>query len=326
MALLTTLMLVAVMAALAVGVLDDVRFGVRRTANANGVGQAQWYALGAEQLARVRIKQMQAMPGRTTLAGGWNGRPFVFPIEGGSIQGRIEDGQSCFDLNSLGTGAFESKVASPIAVKQFASLLAAVGVPLRDAEGLGQAAADWIDDDSQQVGAYSGEDDVYARLPRPYRTGANLMAEVSELRAVRGFAPEIYARVQPFICALPEDLRDFDDLSRINVNTLTEADAPLFTALTSGIVPASEARQWIARRPPEGWASATEAFAHPLLADNPLPPPVLETATESLRTRFFTLHAEVDYNGSEVVMSSLFEVDSRSGEVLLRARRWTAEE
>ena len=39
-ALLTVLLLVAVMSIIAVSVLDDIRFGVRRTANATGRGQA----------------------------------------------------------------------------------------------------------------------------------------------------------------------------------------------------------------------------------------------------------------------------------------------
>ena len=46
-ALMTVLLLVAVMSTLAVGILDDIRFSLRRTENARNVGQAQWYALGA---------------------------------------------------------------------------------------------------------------------------------------------------------------------------------------------------------------------------------------------------------------------------------------
>jgi general secretion pathway protein K len=45
----------------------------------------------------------------------------------------------------------------------------------------------------------------------------------------------------------------------------------------------------------------------------------------SLRTRFFGLQAEVDYAGSEAVMTSLFEQQA-AGPVRLVARRWTLEE
>ena len=60
-ALLTVLLLVAVMSALAVAVLDDIRFGLKRTANAETVGQAQWYALGAETVARARLARLAWM-------------------------------------------------------------------------------------------------------------------------------------------------------------------------------------------------------------------------------------------------------------------------
>ena len=50
MALLTVLLLVAVMSVVAVAILDDVRFSVRRAANVEFQSQAQWYAAGAENL------------------------------------------------------------------------------------------------------------------------------------------------------------------------------------------------------------------------------------------------------------------------------------
>ena len=73
-ALLTVLLLVAVMSALAVGVLDDIRFGLKRTANAETIGQAQWYALGAETVARARLARLAAQDALRTPAGDWNGR------------------------------------------------------------------------------------------------------------------------------------------------------------------------------------------------------------------------------------------------------------
>jgi general secretion pathway protein K len=60
MALLTVLLLVAVMSVVAVAVLDDVRFSVRRATNAETQAQAQWYASGAEALARRQIARLLA--------------------------------------------------------------------------------------------------------------------------------------------------------------------------------------------------------------------------------------------------------------------------
>ncbi|MDQ7812241.1 MAG: type II secretion system protein GspK, partial [Brevundimonas sp.] len=60
MALLTVLLLVAVMSVVAVAVLDDVRFSVRRATNAETQAQAQWYASGAEALARRQVARLLA--------------------------------------------------------------------------------------------------------------------------------------------------------------------------------------------------------------------------------------------------------------------------
>ena len=80
-ALITVLLLVAVMSVLAVALLDDIRFGIRRGMNAAENGQAQWYALGAEALARSRIFRLSNGGGRTSLAGNWPGRFVQFPVE-----------------------------------------------------------------------------------------------------------------------------------------------------------------------------------------------------------------------------------------------------
>src|SRR3546814_8835933 len=57
-ALLTVLLLVAVMSVLVMGMLDDIRFGLRRASNAQAMAQAQWYALGAESLAMAQIDRL----------------------------------------------------------------------------------------------------------------------------------------------------------------------------------------------------------------------------------------------------------------------------
>src|SRR5690606_7339345 len=90
-ALLTVLLMVAVMSVLVMSVLDDIRFGLRRASNAQSMAQAQWYAMGAETLARTRIEQLMASPAATGPASEWSGRPMVFPIEHGLIQAQLAD-------------------------------------------------------------------------------------------------------------------------------------------------------------------------------------------------------------------------------------------
>ena len=54
--LLTTLLIMAVMAAVAVAIIDDIRFAVKRMSNVNDYAQLDWYVKGAEDLRAVMFK------------------------------------------------------------------------------------------------------------------------------------------------------------------------------------------------------------------------------------------------------------------------------
>lgn len=313
-ALLTVLLLVAVMTVLVMGVLDDIRFGLRRAANAQAMAQAQWYALGAETVARTQIRQLlERGAGRTTLDGGWNDRPLVFPIEHGAVSARLFDATACFNLNSVVEGAGEQWRRRELGVRQFLALLQALDIPAQQARALADALVDWIDAD-QARGASGAEDAAYALRDPGYRTSATLLAEPSELRAIAGFDARSYALLRPHVCALPTAA-----LSPLNLNTLGADDAVLLAMLTDGALDAEAARRLIAARPAHGWRDLASFWAQPALAGFVPPAAVLEQA--GLRTRYFGLHAEVEHAGAQVVASALFE--TTTGEPRLVARRWT---
>jgi general secretion pathway protein K len=316
-ALLTVLLLVAVMSIIALGVLDDIRFGVRRTVNATGREQAQRYALGAEELARVQIARMvRTDPGRTTLKGDWNGRTFAFPIENGVMTGRISDATACFNLNSVAEGRGDRLVRRELGVRQLVILLGGLGIPPGRGQTLADNLADWIDSDDISMGG--AEDQDYARAAPAYRAGGAMLAEVSELRAVRGFTADVYERLRPFVCAPPTT-----DLSPINVNTLAPDRSILITMVTLGAIPAEAGARLLAGRPADGWDSLQTFWNDPVLVDR-----VPEDAARNqiaLRTRFFSLDADATFAGSSATLNALLEVDP-SGGVKLVARRWTRDE
>ena len=227
-ALITVLLLVAVMSVLAVALLDDIRFGIRRGMNAAENGQAQWYALGAEALARSRIARLSSGSGHTSLAGNWPGRFVQFPVEEGQVGMRLADGGACFNLNSVVEGAGEMLRRRDRGAAQFMALLVALEFPPQDAATLAASLVDWMDSDSLRESG-GAEDEAYATSPAGHRTGATLLAEVSELRAIHGFTDGVYRRLRPYICALPST-----DMTMINVNTLPPTSAVLLTALTDG--------------------------------------------------------------------------------------------
>lgn len=312
-ALLTVLLLVAVLATLAAVVLDDIRFGLRRTANAQAVGQGRWYALGAESLAARQVEALlRQADGQQTIV--WRERVVELPIEQGLIRTRVQDGSTCFNLNSVVQGVGEVITRRPAGLAQFEALAKAVGLAPREAELLGSALADWIDSDGVRE-AGGAEDETYIGGEAPYRTGGTLLAEVSELRAIRGFTPDVYQRLRPYVCALPTS-----NLSPVNVNALGPEDGVLITMLTEGRVQPAVGQQLIARRPVGGW-SESDFWYEPLVKEH-LPTEVGQIET---RPRFLTLQTEVTYLDAEVVASGLLEVET-SGQVRLVARRWTLDE
>lgn len=318
MALLTVLLLVAVMSVVAVAVLDDVRFSVRRATNVESQSQAQWYAAGAETLARAQITRLlAASPSRTPLQPEWNGRTLSFPIDGGTITATVSDGQACFNLNSLVLGVGEDLTARPLGAAQFRALGRAVGVPASRMQAVADALTDWLDADVAAL-PLGAEDGAYAGLATPYRTAGVMLAEVSELRAVKGVDAETYRRLRPLVCALPTSR-----LSPLNVNTLTPEQAPLLTMLTDGALAPERARAVIASRPRTGWRSADAFWAQPGLAAVQVPQEAREQVT--VLTRFFNLRVDVELGGSHAVRTALIEA-SPDGGVRTVIQRWTPEE
>jgi general secretion pathway protein K len=309
-ALLSVLLLVAVMSVMAVTVLDEIRFGVRRAANAEAVGQARWYALGAEALARGRIRTLLSTDAR---ASGWSGQAASFPVDDGLIQARLSDGGNCFNLNSVVQGPPEGLRRNDVGVRQFVNLARSLGFVGRQADSLAAAVVDWLDADPLRESG-GAEDETYV----DYRTAGTLIAERSELRAIRGFDAEVYTRLKPYVCALPNAT-----LAPINVNTLTEDQAPLVAMLTEEPLPLAAARRVIAARPVGGWGKE-DFHSHPVFQQAALTDEAIGQLTD--QPTYFRLETEVTYADAEVIGSALLMFDRDLGRVVVVARRWGPEE
>ncbi|MCP1471059.1 general secretion pathway protein K [Sphingobium sp. OAS761] len=315
-ALLTVLLLVAVMAVVASTALERVALATRMTGNGGAMDQARAYADAGTEIARLRIGDLVASnPARITLKGGWMNAPQAIPVPGGTAIARVTDAGNCFNLNSVVSGDSEAALkVRPAGVAQFQALLQALGVDARAAQGAAASLADWIDSDGvPQPGG--GEDESYARLAHPYRTANRMMVDPSELRAVQGVTPAIYDLARPWICALP-----VTDLSPININTLLPDQAPLFAMLLPGQLSVAQARQLLAQRPEDGYGSTVRFWALPALAGLS---PMAEVAEQvKLKTGFFGVDVSVDVGGTQLVERAL--VDARENPVRLIRRNWGA--
>jgi len=319
MALLTVLMLVAVMGALTATALETINRSVRMAGNSRIAAQARYYVLGAEAMALERIATLVRMADDRMPASGWNGREFVFPTPDkvGTIRARVSDGGNCFNLNSVADGGSPMTLrARPRGIAQFIALMTTLGISDAEARRAAFTLADWIDADSSPL-PLGGEDEAYTRLSPAYRTGNTMLAEVSELRAVAGITPEIYEVVRPWVCALPTT-----ELSPINVNTLEAAQAPLLTMILPGRLTPDAARQVMAGRPAGGWTDVLDFWEHPVLAA--LSPSSEELDQVKLASRWFSLEIDVDVSDTTLTETALLDVSRDRARIA--ERRWTVEE
>lgn len=316
-ALLTVLLLVAVIAVLAAGALEKLRLSTRLAANGAAIEQARSYARAVETVATIRINAiLDQDAARTTLAGGWAGHPYALAVPGGIATLTVSDGGNCFNVNGLvtqtGSGLFSTREDQ---VKQFVRLMKLVGIPAQSAEHVAAASADWIDSDTNPL-PLGAEDSIYRNKPAPYRSANSLMSDVSELRAVDGMTPETYDKLRPWICALP-----LAKPSRINVNTLLPEQAPLLAMLFPDTLDLGTARGLLLKRPAGGYDSVLDFWNLPVLGNLNAAQEVRQNQT-AVRTYWFDMKIDVTAGGVELTQTNV--VDASGDRARIVSRAWSA--
>ena len=214
-ALITALLIVALVSVTAVAMTSRQQLDIRRTANILQGDQAYVFALGGEAFAKQVLKKDDAKVDHKEED--WATQLPPMPFQGGILQFTLDDLNSRFNLNNL----VKQGKRSDNDVARFAQLINV----LKDKDEasdefkqiisseLANAVVDWIDadNDAQPGGA---EDNDYLERERPYRAANQLMVSPSELMLVKGFTPGIYKAIQPYVIALPVR-------TKINVNTAT---------------------------------------------------------------------------------------------------------
>ena len=311
-ALLTVLMLVAVIGVIAAASLERLKLQTHLSGNMAAIDQARHYALAGEAIARTRISDVSSADRTATLSGDWLDRPNAFPIDNGTATAKLSDAGNCFNLNSLVSQSEQGgRVVRPVAVRQFEALMALVGIQPRVAGLIAQSAADWIDSDSvpQPGGA---EDETYARAPVPYRAANALMADVSELKAVAGVDRALYERIRPWVCALP-----VAELSPININTLRHDQAPLIVMLLPDRLSLAFAQRMIDERPANGYSAVENFWSKPALRG--ISPPVEVMAQTKIKTRWFALEMQIELGGAELTELALIDGAANPAKIVRRS-------
>jgi len=195
-ALITAVLMVALATMLAVDVGFRGFLDQRRSGTLLAMDQAMQVALGAEAWAADFLKQ-DLQDSKTDHLGETWARPLPpLPIDGGSVEGRLEDMQGRFNINNLvnadGTTNLE-------AVKQLERLFAMLEIE----PAWASAVADWVDMDTQPGFPDGAEDSVYTGQDPPHLAANMPVTRVSEIMVIPGFGAERYLRVRPYLAALP---------------------------------------------------------------------------------------------------------------------------
>lgn len=296
-ALLVAILLVALATVIAASLAYHNAMTARRTIGAFDYDQALLVTEGTEAFAAYGLQQtFRAQPSLIDPQQPW-AQP-IGPISvspGVTLEASLEDLQGRFNLNTLVAGA------QPVAVEiaRFRALLATQQLP----PDLVVPVIDWIDPDSLASGSAGAEDDTYLGLTPPYRAANQPFVSASSLRLVRGYTQAAYARIAPWITALP-------GATAINVNT---ASQPVLIAL--GLSPA-QAQAVLALRAKQPFTTLQQFLTSP-----PLQSAAVDPALLGVGSQYFLVRIEVRRGRLRTTLASVLEVGNGGKvRVLLRSR------
>ncbi|MBI2962522.1 MAG: type II secretion system minor pseudopilin GspK [Deltaproteobacteria bacterium] len=286
MALLTTLLVVALLTVVVVEFTYSTNVETHLTRNSLAALQGRYLAragvaLGDLALRLDAVAKAGNPPDRPpveTLLDPWAlplpPRPLGDGV--GEAGFRIDDESARFNVNSLTPGPGVNAITLEARKTLFQGLLAAIGLDVNLLFPL----LDWLDPDDEASVKSGAERDDYQRLSPPYLPRNGRMLTLDELQLVRGFGEltrEHWVLLRSLLTALPrEDLR-------INVNTASEG---LLTALLAAVDDAPAAKAIVARREQQPFLSVGELNEIP--GWRQIPQQV--RSCFDVRSQYFTVH------------------------------------
>lgn len=214
-AVVSAMLLVAIVAASAAGLLAAIDAWIEHVALARDKAQAGELARNGIAYGRRLLAADAANSATDTLLEDWARELPPLRHEGAEIRGRIVDLQGRFNLNNL---RHEGGDIDLQAYAAYLRLLAVLGLPPELADTL----ADWLDaDDSRRAaGAEAADYENASGSGRP-------LASLGILERVRGYTPAVLAHLRPHVCVLA-------GRQPVNVNT---ASPEVLSALQPGLTP-----------------------------------------------------------------------------------------
>ena len=281
-ALITALLIVALVGSLAYTLKWDNALDFRRTVVMLNRDQAIQVALGAESWMQTILRRDLAESSTDHLGEIWASELPGLPIDGGEVFGDIDDMQGRFNVNNL-IGADGD--IDPTALEQFQRLLIALDLDPRFA-GI---AGDWIDANADASFPDGAEDSIYTGITPPYRAANQMLSSANELAAIEGMDKATMDILLPHIVALP-------GYTMINVNTAT---GPVLQSLDDDIT-AADAESLMSERADAGFSDIARSFSGFMESDE-----ITRQLAET--TEFFQLKVIVRVDTVRITYYSILE-------------------
>ena len=312
-ALITVMLIIALIAILATQMTARLQLQMQRTTNIGSNQQAYWYAMGAEAFAkRILIQSFEADAEVTHLGQLWAQGENTFPVDFGQITGEITDLNSCFNLNALRTSDDDASgnsnnttIKSPARLA-FEELLIAIsieGVGSFEAEYMADALTDWLDADGSISSSGGAEDNDYSAKEFPYLAANNYLASMAELRIIEHFTVNVIDKLKDYACVLPNT-----NLNQININTIAQDQPEILVAMLG--ISQNEASQALSSRGEEGFKSVDEFFSLSELSKANIPAEKKQLFT--VKSEYFKLKTTASFNNSYFALNSIMKVDNKN--------------
>lgn len=296
-ALITAVLVTALVAVTAAAMATRQELDIRRTANLVNGDQAYLYALGMETWAIQILARDRLDNGEDHLAEGWASKISPIEVEGGALAGEVIDLQGRLNLNGLLKGG---KVDT-VQLARFQNLLRLLNLD----PNLAAPLIDWLDADPDPGIPDGAEDLEYLNLTPAYRSANGPLVTPGDLLAIKGYTRAVVDVLSPFISTLPE-------ATALNLNT---APATVLQALSDKMT-STDAESLVSARAEldKGFPSVAAFLQRDEVAGTGL-----KAAGLSLSSEYFLVTANVQFGDRQNRLYSLLHRDDK-GKTLVLAR------
>jgi general secretion pathway protein K len=210
-ALLVALLVLFLVSVIAVAVNSDFQILMRRADYQMASERNQPLFRAAEAQARKLLLQDSKNKAQVDYSEESWAQPFQLSTDNTTVRGQLIDLQGRFNVNTLAEKPAPQPgvpTAKKLTIQQlrFIRLLQTFEIEDLDfskATALTEAISDYLDDDNEVNGYGGAEDDYYADQTPPSRAANKAIADISELRLVKGMTDKIYRALEPHITIWP---------------------------------------------------------------------------------------------------------------------------